>query len=144
LPTKKVLQLIMGRKHNKAKYDRLRKSLIERNEKTKELIKEVEQSLETLRTHTIKMRLSTTENILNMNRALIDLMETINNSEEGKVSTRELLREMGSFNVHRLLVEGEELGFIKREPDKNRMVNYLSEQGQALLQAAARHNKTQT
>jgi hypothetical protein len=138
----------MARKDNKTKNNnnKLHKLSEERRNREREKIfKDLQQAIETLRDDTIKRLLSTHEDILEMNKALIHLMETINNADEGKMSTRELLREMGSHNVHGLLLKGEELGFIKREPDKNRMVNYLSEEGQALLQAAAtRHNKTQT
>jgi hypothetical protein len=79
--------------------------------------------------------------VFQMNRGLFHILEIINTAPNGKISTRDLLRTINSYNMHKLLKEAERLGFVKRETERMpegkkggvMVVNSLTEDGRVLL-----------
>ena len=79
--------------------------------------------------------------VFQMNRGLFHVLEIIDKAPNGKISTRELLRAINSYNMHKLLKEAERLGFVKRETERMpegkkggvMVVNSLTEDGRILL-----------
>jgi DNA-binding MarR family transcriptional regulator len=83
--------------------------------------------------------------ILRMNRGLIHVLQIIEQAPNGgKISTRELLRQIKSDKMHKLLKRAEELGYVKREaarmPEGRKggtmIANSLTEEGRDLLRMA--------
>jgi hypothetical protein len=80
--------------------------------------------------------------VFQMNKGLFHILEIINKAPNGKISTRDLLRTINSYNMHKLLKEGERLGFVKRETERMpegkkggvMVVNSLTEDGRVLLE----------
>ncbi len=67
-------------------------------------------------------------------RALLKILKTIGNQE---YHTRELLKKVGAYGYgHRLLLEAEEKGLVKRRIVKNKMYNKLTKKGQDLIKLA--------
>lgn len=79
--------------------------------------------------------------VFQMNRGLFHILEIIDKAPNGKISTRDLLRTINSYNMHKLLKEAERLGFVKRETERLpegkkggvMVVNSLTEDGRVLL-----------
>ncbi len=79
--------------------------------------------------------------VFQMNRGLFHILEIIDKAPNGKISTRDLLRTINSYNMHKLLKEAERLGFVKRETERMpegkkggiMIVNSLTEDGRVLL-----------
>ena len=79
--------------------------------------------------------------VFQMNRGLFHILEIIDKAPNGKISTRDLLRTINSYNMHTLLKEAERLGFVKRETERMpegkkggiMVVNSLTEDGRILL-----------
>jgi hypothetical protein len=79
--------------------------------------------------------------VFQMNRGLFHILEIIDKAPNGKISTRDLLRTINSYNMHKLLKEAERLGFVKRETERMpegkkggvMVVNSLTEDGRVLL-----------
>lgn len=79
--------------------------------------------------------------IFQMNKGLFHILEIIDKAPNGKISTRDLLRTINSYNMHKLLKEAERLGFVKRETERMpegrkggvMVVNSLTEDGRILL-----------
>ena len=79
--------------------------------------------------------------IFQMNKGLFHILEIIDKAPNGKISTRDLLRTINSYNMHKLLKEAERLGFVKRETERMpegkkggvMVVNSLTEDGRVLL-----------
>lgn len=79
--------------------------------------------------------------VIQMNRGLFHILEIIDKAPNGKISTRDLLRTINSYNMHKLLKEAERLGFVKRETERMpegkkggiMIVNSLTEDGRVLL-----------
>jgi hypothetical protein len=79
--------------------------------------------------------------VFQMNKGLFHILEIIDKSPNGKISTRDLLRTINSYNMHKLLKEAERLGFVKRETERMpegkkggvMVVNSLTEDGRVLL-----------
>ena len=79
--------------------------------------------------------------VFQMNKGLFHILEIIDKAPNGKISTRDLLRTINSYNMHRLLKEAERLGFVKRETERMpegkkggvMVVNSLTEDGRVLL-----------
>lgn len=79
--------------------------------------------------------------VFRMNRGLFHILEIIDKAPNGKISTRDLLRTINSYNMHKLLKEAERLGFVKRETERLpegkkggvMVVNSLTEDGRVLL-----------
>jgi hypothetical protein len=125
--------------------------------KRKEELKIIREKMRSLRNNTTAMQtlrvatindivpaLSSPEKLVSMNRGLIHLLQIINKAPNGQISTRKLLDTLNSRDLHRLIIKGEELGFIKRDKvpkppgqkGNNMMVNSLTEEGRALLKVA--------
>jgi DNA-binding HxlR family transcriptional regulator len=67
-------------------------------------------------------------------KALLRVLKTIGNHE---YHTRELLKKVGAYGYgHKLLLEAEEKGLVKRRIVKNRMYNKLTKKGQDLIKLA--------
>jgi hypothetical protein len=89
------------------------------------------------------------ETIFNMNRGLLHILDLIDKSPGGKIPTRELLRTMHSYNMHKHLKEAEKLGYIKRETERmpegqkggSMVVNSLTEEGHLLLKLSREYLK---
>jgi DNA-binding MarR family transcriptional regulator len=86
--------------------------------------------------------------ILHMNQGLIHVLEIIEQAPNGgKISTRELLRQINSDRMHKLLKRAEELGYVKREaarmPEGKKggtmVVNSLTAEGRELLRLAKKY-----
>jgi DNA-binding HxlR family transcriptional regulator len=72
--------------------------------------------------------------IIVQERALLKVLKTIGNQE---YHTRELLKKVGAYGYgHRLLLEAEEKGLVKRRIVKNKMYNKLTKKGQDLIKLA--------
>jgi hypothetical protein len=79
--------------------------------------------------------------VFQMNKGLFHILEIIDKAPNGKISTRDLLRTINSYNMHKLLKEAERLGFVKRETERMpegkkggvMVVNSLTEDGRVLL-----------
>jgi hypothetical protein len=79
--------------------------------------------------------------VFQMNKGLFHILEIIDKAPNGKISTRDLLRTINSYNMHKLLKEAEKLGFVKRETERMpegkkggvMVVNSLTEDGRVLL-----------
>lgn len=79
--------------------------------------------------------------VFQMNRGLFHVLQIIDKAPNGKISTRDLLRTINSYNMHKLLKEAEKLGFVKRETERMpegkkggvMVVNSLTEDGRVLL-----------
>lgn len=79
--------------------------------------------------------------VFQMNKGLFHILEIIDKAPNGKISTRDLLRTINSYNMHKLLKEAERLGFVKRETERMpegkkggiMIVNSLTEDGRVLL-----------
>ena len=79
--------------------------------------------------------------VFQMNKGLFHILEIIDKAPNGKISTRDLLRTINSYNMHKLLKEAERLGFVKRETERMpegkkggvMVVNSLTEHGRVLL-----------
>lgn len=79
--------------------------------------------------------------VFQMNRGLFHILQIIDKAPNGKISTRDLLRTINSYNMHKLLKEAERLGFVKRETERMpegkkggiMIVNSLTEDGRVLL-----------
>jgi len=104
-------------------------------------------AMQTLRVATINeitVPLSSPHRILSMNKGLIHLLQIIGKAPNGQISTRKLLDTVNSRDLHKLIIKGEELGFIKREKvpkppgqrGNNMVINSLTEEGRALLRVA--------
>jgi hypothetical protein len=102
--------------------------------------------LQTLFEASVRRKTSNARSALyNMNRGLIHMLEIIEKAPNGKITTRELLKTIKSYNMHKLLKEAQILGFVKRTPEKTpkgmkggtRIVNSLTEEGRFLLQELA-------
>jgi hypothetical protein len=80
--------------------------------------------------------------VFQMNKGLFHILEIIDKAPNGKISTRDLLRTINSYNMHKLLKEAERLGFVKRETERMpegkkggvMVVNSLTEDGRVLLE----------
>ena len=80
--------------------------------------------------------------VFQMNKGLFHILEIIDKAPNGKISTRDLLRTINSYNMHKLLKEAERLGFVKRETERMpegkkggvMVVNSLTEHGRVLLE----------
>ncbi len=80
--------------------------------------------------------------VFQMNRGLFHILEIIDKAPNGKISTRDLLRTINSYNMHKLLKEAERLGFVRRETERMpegkkggvMVVNSLTEDGRVLLE----------
>jgi DNA-binding HxlR family transcriptional regulator len=67
-------------------------------------------------------------------KALLRVLKTIGNQE---YHTRELLKKVGAYGYgHKLLLEAEKKGLVKRRIVKNRMYNKLTKKGQDLIKLA--------
>jgi DNA-binding HxlR family transcriptional regulator len=67
-------------------------------------------------------------------KALLRVLKTIGDHE---YHTRELLKKVGAYGYgHKLLLEAEEKGLVKRRIVKNRMYNKLTKKGQDLIKLA--------
>jgi DNA-binding HxlR family transcriptional regulator len=67
-------------------------------------------------------------------KALLRVLKTIGNQE---YHTRELLKKVGAYGYgHKLLLEAEKKGLVKRTIVKNRMYNKLTKKGQDLIKLA--------
>jgi hypothetical protein len=67
-------------------------------------------------------------------KALLRVLKTIGNHE---YHTRELLKKVGAYGYgHKLLLEAEKKGLVKRRIVKNRMYNKLTKKGQDLIKLA--------
>lgn len=79
--------------------------------------------------------------VFQMNRGLFHVLQIIDKAPNGKISTRDLLRTINSYNMHKLLKEAEKLGFVKRETERMpegkkggvMVVNSLTKDGRVLL-----------
>ena len=79
--------------------------------------------------------------VFQMNKGLFHILKIIDKAPNGKISTRDLLRTINSYNMHKLLKEAERLGFVKRETERLpegkkggvMVVNSLTEHGRVLL-----------
>lgn len=86
------------------------------------------------------------ERVFQMNKGLIHILQVINDSPSGNISTRDLLRTINSYNMHKLISKGERLGFIKRKTTAmpkgkkggRMVVNSLTYEGKLLLKIASR------
>ena len=80
--------------------------------------------------------------VFQMNKGLFHILEIIDKAPNGKISTRDLLRTINSYNMHKLLKEAERLGFVRRETERMpegkkggvMVVNSLTEDGRVLLE----------
>jgi hypothetical protein len=80
--------------------------------------------------------------VFQMNKGLFHILEIIDKAPNGKISTRDLLRTINSYNMHKLLKEAERLGFVKRETERMpegkkggvMVVNSLTKHGRVLLE----------
>lgn len=80
--------------------------------------------------------------VFQMNRGLFHVLQIIDKAPNGKISTRDLLRTINSYNMHKLLKEAEKLGFVKRETERMpegkkggvMVVNSLTKDGRVLLE----------
>ena len=75
-------------------------------------------AIQTLTEATLQRLGGSAKAILEMNKGLIHVLNLINQTPEGKMSTRELLRSINSTSMHKYLKEAEELGFIKRYTER--------------------------
>ncbi len=67
-------------------------------------------------------------------KALLRVLKTIGNQE---YHTRELLKRVGAYGYgHKLLLEAEKKGLVKRRIVKNRMYNKLTRKGQDVIKLA--------
>ena len=67
-------------------------------------------------------------------KALLKVLKTIGAHE---YHTRELLKKVGAYGYgHKLLLEAEKKGLVKRRIVKNRMYNKLTKKGQDLIKLA--------
>ena len=67
-------------------------------------------------------------------KALLRVLKTIGNQE---YHTRELLKKVGAYGYgHKLLLEAEKKGLVKRRIEKNRMYNKLTRKGQDVIKLA--------
>ena len=67
-------------------------------------------------------------------KALLRVLKTIGDHE---YHTRELLKKVGAYGYgHKLLLEAEKKGLVKRRIVKNRMYNKLTKKGQDLIKLA--------
>lgn len=67
-------------------------------------------------------------------KALLKVLKTIGTHE---YHTRELLKKVGAYGYgHKLLLEAEKKGLVKRRIVKNRMYNKLTKKGQDLIKLA--------
>jgi DNA-binding HxlR family transcriptional regulator len=67
-------------------------------------------------------------------KALLKVLKTIGTRE---YHTRELLKKVGAYGYgHKLLLEAEKKGLVKRRIVKNRMYNKLTKKGQDLIKLA--------
>jgi DNA-binding HxlR family transcriptional regulator len=67
-------------------------------------------------------------------KALIKVLRTIGDHE---YHTRELLKKVGAYGYgHKLLLEAEDRGLVKRRIVKNRMYNKLTKKGQDVVKLA--------
>jgi DNA-binding HxlR family transcriptional regulator len=72
--------------------------------------------------------------ILIQEQALVRLLKTIGDKE---YHTRELLKKMGAYGYgHKLLLEAERKGLVKRTIVKNRMYNRLTKKGKDVIKLA--------
>jgi|SRR5215218_5245985 DNA-binding MarR family transcriptional regulator len=80
--------------------------------------------------------------LLQMNKGLIHVLQIIDQSPKGQISTRKLLEAINSGDLHKLIKKGEKLGFIERKKVKkpqgqkgnNMVVNSLTLKGHMLLE----------
>ena len=67
-------------------------------------------------------------------KALLRILKTVG---EREYHTRELLKKVGAYGYgHKLLLEAEKKGLVKRTKVKNRMYNKLTKKGQDLIRLA--------
>jgi predicted transcriptional regulator len=67
-------------------------------------------------------------------KALLRILKTIGNQE---YHTRELLKKVGAYGYgHKLLLEAERKGLVKRRIVKNRMYNKLTRKGEDIIKLA--------
>ncbi len=67
-------------------------------------------------------------------KALLKVLKTIGNQE---YHTREILKRVGAYGYgHKLLLEAEKKGLVKRRIVKNRMYNKLTRKGQDVIKLA--------
>src|SRR5215217_7751939 len=110
---KKQQGKIKGYQQQKQKQELLSSDILDELNRTNKLISQV---IQTLTTALVKNAAQQPEKLLQMNKSLIHLLQVIDAAPEDKISTRELLRTIKSYNMHRFLKEAEELGFVSRRP----------------------------
>jgi hypothetical protein len=88
------------------------------------------------------------QKLIHLNRGLIHVLQVIQNSPTGRISTRQLLREVNSDKMHKLLKKAEDLGLIDRSIEPmpqgqkggKMTINYLTPLGEEVLRYVKEHS----
>ncbi len=101
-----------------------------------------EMMLETLQQAVLYESKAEPYKLVQMNKGLIHVLQVIRDAPNGRMSTRGFLKEIGSWEMQKDLKKAVDLNLVRREKERmpkgqkgrERIINYLTEEGKRLLE----------